>query len=642
MADLKISQLSDGGAAQAADEYVVARSGNNFRIDGASVAAAATSVGTLSSLTVSGDLTVDTSTLKVDSANNRVGVGTDTPDVRLDVVATSEVATFGSEAASNAYIGFKRDSTKLGFIGNSGGIMTGGAATDFGITSTGSRSLVFGSADLPRMSLDASGNLAVDGTTFNVDATNNRVGIGTASPSNTLSVAGKFGVNFTSAIAGHIAAESGSTFALQLSTNDFVSSVSGTRLLFGFGAASGNTTVNLLADYNGGLTAADVVLSIGNLGLGVTPSAWTSASRVLQIGGATNNRLAFNGTVNTVSSNAYWDTTNNRWEYIGTGNAVLYAQDTGAHSWLTAASGTADNPISFTQAMTLDASGNLLVGGTSSVHSTAGRGNIEANGSSSATLALTVGAVENGLLLHNGTDSYYRNYKNGYFAIWTNNTERARITSGGDFLVGKAATALGTAGSVLYADGSASLTRDAGLPLAVNRLTDDGNLVEFYQATALEGTISVSGNTVSYNAFAGSHWSQLEDGSKPEILRGTVMEALNDLCEWPGEQNERLPKCKVSDTAGSKKVYGVFMDWDNDWTETNDMYVTAVGAFICRISADVTVEQGDLLESNGDGTARVQADDVIRSSTIGKVTSTVQTHQYEDGTYCVPVVLYCG
>ncbi len=178
--------------------------------------------------------------------------------------------------------------------------------------------------------------------------------------------------------------------------------------------------------------------------------------------------------------------------------------------------------------------------------------------------------------------------------------------------------------------------------LVCNRQNSDGTLVEFRQANTTEGTISVSGNTVSYNAFAGSHWSQLEDGSKPEILRGTVMEALNELCEWPDETNERLPKAKVSDTAGSKKVYGVFMDWDNDWTETNDMLITSVGAFICRVAADVVVEQGDLLESNGDGTARVQADDVIRSSTIGKVTSTVKTHEYEDGTYCVPTVLYCG
>jgi hypothetical protein len=44
-----------------------------------------TSVGTLSSLTVSGDVTVDTSTLKVDSTNNRVGIGTATPGYKLQV-----------------------------------------------------------------------------------------------------------------------------------------------------------------------------------------------------------------------------------------------------------------------------------------------------------------------------------------------------------------------------------------------------------------------------------------------------------------------------------------------------------------------------------------------------------------------------
>lgn len=44
-----------------------------------------TSVGTLTSLTVSGDATFDTSTLKVDSTNNRVGIGLSSPSHRLDV-----------------------------------------------------------------------------------------------------------------------------------------------------------------------------------------------------------------------------------------------------------------------------------------------------------------------------------------------------------------------------------------------------------------------------------------------------------------------------------------------------------------------------------------------------------------------------
>ena len=246
-------------------------------------------------------------------------------------------------------------------------------------------------------------------------------------------------------------------------------------------------------------------------------------------------------------------------------------------------------------------------------------------------------------------------YDTGYLAFYSNNTldssmvaladERARITSGGDFAVGTTSgdpISGNVTGHVLYGGGAVQHSRNNDNVMFINRKSSDGNLVQFYQDGTIEGSISVSGNTVSYNAFAGSHWSQLQDGGKPDILRGTVMESINELCVWPDEQNERLPKSKVSDTAGSKKVYGVFMAWDNDWTTTNDMYVTAVGAFICRVNASVTVQEGDLLESNGDGTARVQADDIIRSSTIGKVTSTVKTHQYADGSYCVPTVLYCG
>jgi hypothetical protein len=298
-----------------------------------------------------------------------------------------------------------------------------------------------------------------------------------------------------------------------------------------------------------------------------------------------------------------------------------------------------------TERARITSAGDLLVGTTSATYSTAGRGLIELNGSGDSLLAWKRNNA--GLFyIHNYSSGIdFWNTESTFIRFGTSGAERVRIDSGGNFLVGTTNTDPVVGNVVGGGISSAGIIRGSATSspsLGLNRRVDDGDLVHLYQAGALEGTISVSGATVSYNAFAGSHWSQLQDGSKPNILGGTVMESINELCVWSNEQNERLPKSKISDTAGSKKVYGVFMAWDNDWTETNDMYVTAVGAFICRVNGSVTVQEGDLLESNGDGTARVQADDIIRSSTIGKVTSTIKTHQYDDGSYCVPTVLYCG
>lgn len=235
--------------------------------------------------------------------------------------------------------------------------------------------------------------------------------------------------------------------------------------------------------------------------------------------------------------------------------------------------------------------------------------------------------------------------------IFTSNaTERARFAgTDGHFCVGttnEAPANNNVTGAVVRTDGlieaSRTGTGTTGIGLRVNRRTDDGTLVEFLRGAATVGSISVTAGTVSYNSFSGSHWSQLLDGSRPPILLGTVLESIGDLCEWPNETETVLPKVKVSDTAAAASVYGVFGTWDNDWVITNDMLVVSVGAFMCRVNATETVAVGDLLESNGDGTARVQADTIIRTSTIGKVISTNKSIEHADGSYCVPTVIYCG
>jgi hypothetical protein len=98
----------------------------------------------------------------------------------------------------------------------------------------------------------------------------------------------------------------------------------------------------------------------GNLGLGVVPSAWGSVVKALQIG---NSSLVGSSTQMLLSQNYVFNGSTDA--YIANGPAAQYYQVGGTHQWRTAPSGTAGAALSFTQAMTLDSSGNLLVGTTS-------------------------------------------------------------------------------------------------------------------------------------------------------------------------------------------------------------------------------------------------------------------------------------
>ena len=235
---------------------------------------------------------------------------------------------------------------------------------------------------------------------------------------------------------------------------------------------------------------------------------------------------------------------------------------------------------------------------------------------------------------------------NDDFTFFTNNSERMRIDSGGNVLIGKNDNQFSIAGTQLYQNGEVNIVTGSGVvPLYINRLADDGNLIYFYQAGSQEGAISVSGSTVSYNGGHLSRWSQLADNTRDNtILKGTVMTNLDQMAEWTTdgvtEDNEQLNCMAVSSVEGDANVAGVFVNWDNDDdVYTNDMNVAMTGDMVIRIAQGTTVARGDLLMSAGDGTAKPQGDDIVRSKTIAKVTSTNVSHTYDDGTYLVPCVL---
>jgi hypothetical protein len=227
-------------------------------------------------------------------------------------------------------------------------------------------------------------------------------------------------------------------------------------------------------------------------------------------------------------------------------------------------------------------------------------------------------------------------------AFFTNATERMRITSGGDVFIGRTSDT-DVAGISLVKDGFIRVNRDSAACMIINRNVDDGDLVVFRQASATEGSISVSGSTVSYNGGHLSRWSQWQNQTgKPEVYRGSVLESTNDMCEW-NQDNEQATKTIISSTVKSKAVAGVFDMYDTDDKDNPyDFYVAQSGDFVIRIAQGVVVENGDLLESAGDGTARPQTDDICRSSTVAKVTSNYVSTTYADGSYCVPCILMIG
>jgi hypothetical protein len=311
-----------------------------------------------------------------------------------------------------------------------------------------------------------------------------------------------------------------------------------------------------------------------------------------------------------------------------------------------------------TERMRIDSSGNVLVGATSAVNSSKflvaginGTSPVFQGAASAGSYlrfynnAQTTGDLQIGQGKASGTDNIAIIYNNSNAALvfGTNGTDVGRFDASGNLLVGKTTFGSANVGTQIEAGGVVVATRNSNVPFISNRTTNDGSLFSFRQDDTEEGTISVSGTTVSYNGGHLSRWAQML--TKPDLLKGTVMsnlDAMNVYTDAEGNPvaNEQLNKVKVSDVEGDANVAGVFVNWSYDEQHSVDeINMAMTGDMIIRIAQGVTVQRGDLLMSAGDGTAKTQGDDIVRSKTIAKVTSNHVTCTYADGSYCVPCVL---
>jgi hypothetical protein len=237
----------------------------------------------------------------------------------------------------------------------------------------------------------------------------------------------------------------------------------------------------------------------GNLGLGATPNAWVGSNDVLQFGsfGAITSSQE-----TTVYTNAYRNAGADYIYLTSSLGASFYDQYNGVHAWNIAGTGTAGNVISFTQAMTLNASGNLGVGTTSPTFG-GSRGIHIANSSGDSRLHLTDNTT--GTTANDGTEivvnsgNLYIDQKESQpILILVSSLEVARFPAAGGFQskttisVGDAAPSSSGAGITFPATQSASSN--------ANTLDDyeEGTFTPTVIGTTTAGTASYSYNSGSY------------------------------------------------------------------------------------------------------------------------------------------------
>ena len=425
-----------------------------------------------------------------DASAESLGIGTSSPSATLTVGAPSAsavsfvsnpVASFGGGVAFDAGSGndvqlINYRTSKMQF-GNGGSVyMTLDSSGNVGI-GTSSPSKAFVVSDGGAMGVEISPDdgglgysriLNYDRVTnvyepLRIEAEDLRFSTGTTATEKVrITSAGSVGIG-TSSPVGNLVVSTGSVGSANSNFRQIVAEGtgnSGITILSGstsigalnFGDAGANQAGSIRYDHNGDNLFINVasgtkvtIDSSGNLGLGVTPSAWYTGGKALQISDGSGGSLnAYTGEF-FISQNAYLNSNASNWVRPAAGFASQYHQVNGQHVWNTAGNTTGN--ITFTQVMKLDAAGNLGIG-TSSPSSMWAQANrlVVGGGASNEgiaiyssstgnsrlafvdTLTSTSGLTDGGLISYDHT--------NNKFLFKVTGTDRLTIDSAGNVGIG--------------------------------------------------------------------------------------------------------------------------------------------------------------------------------------------------------------
>jgi hypothetical protein len=440
-----------------------------------------------------------------DASAESLGIGTSSP------TATAGLHIQGSDGASGSTVNVSGNEF---FIDNNGD-----TGMTLGSSNTGTGGYVFADSDVSLRagmfythSTDQMSFRVASQTRVSIASSGN-VGIGTASPNSTASAGPTLEISGTAG--GNLVLSDSNATSGQRAK--YIISQGG-ELYVGHSADDGTSPVNDL-----------VIDSSGNVGIGTNNPVISSGYTSLTLNNATNSGylvLQNNGTTKMDM-------------YVSGGSVPTLRSISSA---LSLQAGGA-NVITFTtnasERMRIQASGNVNIGrGADHSDVTARLAVFNSGASESYTIRPgTNVANQIDILSYNyGTNTYLPIRELASSWIWFSGTagERARIDTSGNLLVGKTSDNFTIEGfsvrkNAAAAAANVTMTRDSAHALAVNRLTNDGDLVKFYKDSTAVGSIGIESNGFYIDGESAHAGIKFTGNAVIPRDNGVDVDSLNDI-----------------------------------------------------------------------------------------------------------------